>query len=604
MAAVDDCITAVITSPAATSVSAPSIPGHHPTPGPARTAGRSAGCRRSASPAIPCCRVVSPNSTRPNPASAAPAPETRPPARSLTSAPTKIIGNAAAVSETRTPMSATSQPVPVVPTLAPKTRPSPCGNVSKPALTRPMVVIVVALDDWTRSVTSAPQKEPRSGVDAALPSTVRSAEPANAFRPSVMTVMPRRKRPTPPRTEIAVDMRPPECGGFDVPISSPRVRLGTSNPKAALESLKWLVSFSIPTFVRSALQSDTNVGIGTLAERRSGFAAEGGTRRLQLPLLLCVDRRIGEVEFLHGVHDGGGDDQPSKPLVVGRHDVPGCALRCGGPNCFLEGVHVVAPEAALVHVGGREFPVFVRLVEALHEALLLLLARQMQKELENDRPLPGEVILEARDIEQPLVPDALAHELRRQLLLLQDILVYTHHEDLLVVGSVENPDPPPLGQALDVAPEKIVVEVLRRGLLERKDLAALRIHPRHHVLDGPVLAGRVHRLEHQEQRPAPLGIKDVLLLGEQTVPRCSRSAASPLSSRRPRVSPGSKSASLKPLPCVMRNGRRYFSMRSMISCLGMANTLFAIPIDCPRTRRSHNFSAGALRTSGSKAAAE
>ena len=64
----------------------------------------------------------------------------------------------------------------------------------------------MALDDWTRSVTSAPQKEPRCGVAAALLSTVRSSEPANAFRPSVMTVMPRRKRPTPPSTEIAVDM--------------------------------------------------------------------------------------------------------------------------------------------------------------------------------------------------------------------------------------------------------------------------------------------------------------------------------------------------------------------------------------------------------------
>jgi hypothetical protein len=65
----------------------------------------------------------------------------------VTSAPTKIIGNAAAVSETRTPMSATSQPVPVVPALAPRTSPSPCGNVSKPALTRPMVVIVVAFEE-------------------------------------------------------------------------------------------------------------------------------------------------------------------------------------------------------------------------------------------------------------------------------------------------------------------------------------------------------------------------------------------------------------------------------------------------------------------------
>src|SRR6516225_2754923 len=84
---------------------------------------------------MPCWRVVSPKSTSPNPASAAPAPDRRPLARSLISAPTKTIGRAAAVSETRTPISATSQPVPVVPTFAPKTRPNPCGNVNKPALT-------------------------------------------------------------------------------------------------------------------------------------------------------------------------------------------------------------------------------------------------------------------------------------------------------------------------------------------------------------------------------------------------------------------------------------------------------------------------------------
>ena len=56
----------------------------------------------------------------------------------------------------------------------------------------------------------APQKEPRSGVAAALLSTVRSAEPANAFRPAVITVMPSRKKPTPPSTEIAVDMLGPK----------------------------------------------------------------------------------------------------------------------------------------------------------------------------------------------------------------------------------------------------------------------------------------------------------------------------------------------------------------------------------------------------------
>ena len=53
----------------------------------------------------------------------------------------------------------------------------------------------------------------------------------------------------------------------------------------------------------------------------------------------------------------------------------------------------------------------LRLVEALHEALLLLLARHVQEELEDDRSLPRQVVLEMRDVREPLVPDALADEL-------------------------------------------------------------------------------------------------------------------------------------------------------------------------------------------------
>src|SRR5271169_5332008 len=80
-----------------------------------------------------------------------------------------------------------------------------------------MVVIVVALEDWTISVAIAPQKAPRIGVAAAFASTVRNAEPAVAFRPSVMTVMPSRNRPTPPMIEIAVDIRIYPRGGHDEP---------------------------------------------------------------------------------------------------------------------------------------------------------------------------------------------------------------------------------------------------------------------------------------------------------------------------------------------------------------------------------------------------
>src|SRR3974390_326812 len=48
-------------------------------------------------------------------------------------------------------------------------------------------------------------------------------------------------------------------------MSAPGVRLGTSNPKSRTRINKVASVLSIPTFVQSMPQSDTNVGIGTLA---------------------------------------------------------------------------------------------------------------------------------------------------------------------------------------------------------------------------------------------------------------------------------------------------------------------------------------------------
>ena len=140
---------------------------------------------------------------------ALPAAANRPRPTTLSKAPTNTIGRAAAVSEIRTPNAATSQPVPVVPMLAPKTRLRPCGKVSSPALTSPIVVIVVALDDCTMSVITAPQNVPSSGVAAAFSITVFRAVPASALSPSVITAMPRRNRPTPPTIETRVSKFPP-----------------------------------------------------------------------------------------------------------------------------------------------------------------------------------------------------------------------------------------------------------------------------------------------------------------------------------------------------------------------------------------------------------
>jgi hypothetical protein len=95
----------------------------------------------------------------------------------------------------------------------------------------------------------------------------------------------------------------------------------------------------------------------------------------------------------------------------------------------------------------------------------------------------------------------------RQLLPAENLGVHPHHEHFLVVGTVEDADAAALRQAARGAPEEVVVELFAARGLERVHLAALRIDPRHHVLDRAVLAGGVHRLEDQQHAPLVLGVE-------------------------------------------------------------------------------------------------
>ena len=88
-------------------------------------------------------------------------------------------------------------------------------------------------------------------------------------------------------------------------------------------------------------------------------------------------------------------------------------------------------------------------------------------------------------------------------------------QHFFVVRAVEDADPAPLGQRLHAPPEEVVVQLFGRRLLERIDLAALRIDARHHVLDRAVLAGRVHGLKDHQQRPGIVGIEQLLGLGQR-----------------------------------------------------------------------------------------
>ena len=80
------------------------------------------------------------------------------------------------------------------------TMPRAWGKVSRPALTKPMAAIVVALDDCSSVVVAAPVKEPVKGLRVKCARTRFRKSPAMPFRPSVITTMPSRKSPIPPST--------------------------------------------------------------------------------------------------------------------------------------------------------------------------------------------------------------------------------------------------------------------------------------------------------------------------------------------------------------------------------------------------------------------
>src|SRR4051794_31845264 len=237
-------------------------------------------------------------------------------------------------------------------------------------------------------------------------------------------------------------------------------------------------------------------------------------RLLQRRHVLRLHLRVGELQPAQPLRDRRHHGQPREPLVVGRDHEPG-RLRGGGrADRVLVGRLVLVPVLPLGDVAGRELPVFPGLVEAGEEALLLLRLRHVEEELEDQRALPRQVALEGRDVAAAFLPDVRRDQLVRQLLGAQHTLVDAHHQHLLVVGAVEDPDPPTLRQAARRAPQEVVVQLLGRRLLERVDLHALRVDARHDVLDRTVLAGRVHRLENQQHRPAVLGVELGLQLGE------------------------------------------------------------------------------------------
>ena len=89
--------------------------------------------------------------------------------------------------------------------------------------------------------------------------------------------------------------------------------------------------------------------------------------------------------------------------------------------------------------------------------------------------------------------------------------MHTDDQHLLVIGSVEDADPPAFRQIARGAPEKIVFQFGGAGMFEAEHLAALRVDPGHHVPDGAVFSRRIHRLKDQQDGMAVGRVEKLLL---------------------------------------------------------------------------------------------
>src|SRR5262245_50387147 len=95
----------------------------------------------------------------------------------------------------------------------------------------------------------------------------------------------------------------------------------------------------------------------------------------------------------------------------------------------------------------------------------------------------------------PLRPDRVLHE-----------LVHPNHENIFIVGSIEDYHLAFTGRAEVSAPQKIVSSLIIVRLLESEDKRPLRVHSAEDVPDDAVLAGGVEDRKSTRLNSSHLGI--------------------------------------------------------------------------------------------------
>ena len=92
--------------------------------------------------------------------------------------------------------------------------------------------------------------------------------------------------------------------------------------------------------------------------------------------------------------------------------------------------------------------------------------------------------------------------------------VHADGQHFLVVRSIEDGDLAARWQHQRVAPQEVVRQLGTVRRAKARHAHALWIQPRDHMLDHAVLAGRVERLQHDQQRVAARGVEDVVQVAQ------------------------------------------------------------------------------------------
>ena len=111
------------------------------------------------------------------------------------------------------------------------------------------------------------------------------------------------------------------------------------------------------------------------------------------------------------------------------------------------------PEFAFFDIGGAEFPVLFRLVDAGEETLALLLLREMKEEFDDAGAVGVEMPFQIRDRPIAIVPKVFV-VMRRvgSPSLEENVAMHADDQHLLVIGSIEDADPSALRQIAGRAP--------------------------------------------------------------------------------------------------------------------------------------------------------